>query len=128
MFDLVMLPVIAIAALFFTVSGIGIILCAVAGALVRNSYEHESAKLLGGIAAALIVTVTSIMLGVQIGSAPRDVDDAEPRYYAWMAPMVAWPIHFLLGLGASRLGLRATEALQARAERKRQQDDPSPPE
>lgn len=117
LFDLFMGVVFAIGTIFFASTGVILVLCAVAAALLRRRYDRESSISLGNIGAALLLVLDGIIFGVILSFEPTDVDDAVPRYYIWMMPLIGWFIHLPMGLGMVRVGVRLMERITRRSAR-----------
>lgn len=111
LFDLFMGVVFALGTIIFASTGVILVLCAVAAALLRRRYDRESSIYLGNISAALLLVLDGVIFGVILSFEPIDVDDAVPRYYIWMMPLIGWLIHLPMGLGMVRLGIRLMERI-----------------
>ena len=109
----------AFASLVLDWSGVALLVCGLAGALLRWRYDRESAIFLGGIAVGLIFLLDTVLIGFRIGSELRvGVDDPDSPYLPVLVAVVAWLVHLPMGYWAVRLGIKATEQLAIRSARR----------
>ena len=106
----------AFASLVIGWSGVALVLCGLAGALLRLRFDRESAIVLGSMAGGLIFLFDSVLIGFKIGSAMRiGVDDPDSPYWPVLVAVVAWLVHLPMGYWAVRLGIKTLEWFETRS-------------
>jgi hypothetical protein len=114
----------AFASLMIEWSGVALVVCGLAGALLRLRYDRESAIILGSLAAGLIFAIDSVLIGFAIAADLRvGVDDPDSPYLPVLVAVVAWLVHLPMGYWAVRLGIKALEAWVTRRARRKGQGE-----
>ena len=94
-------------------SGVSVLACVLAGAVIRTYHDRESSSILGTLAVGLIFLVDSFLIGFLVARDPFFANYYPATYLVVVTPAICWAIHVPLGLFAMRLGMRAQEYLES---------------
>jgi hypothetical protein len=96
-------------------SGVSLLTCALAGAVIRTYNDREATAVLGNLAVALIFLVDSFLIGFLVARDPFFANYYPATYLVVVTPAICWAIHVPLGMLAMRLGARAFEYVDTHA-------------
>jgi hypothetical protein len=107
--DLVLAVAYAVVTILFGPTKISLLLCAIAGPIIRLRYDRKTTQFLAVVAVCLILLVDSVMIAIDVPTDPYIGSRHAPPYAVLLMPAVAWIIHLPLGVVAARLSLALSE-------------------